>query len=275
MIKFSIAVFLLICCTLTNYAQPVLKKIWQTDTVLPVPESILIDHEKQQLYVSLIGPGNASAVDGNGSIGIIDLNGKIVTASWAKDLNSPKGMGIHNDRLYVADLKEVAIIDLKTGNTLKKIQFPAAGMLNDVAIDKNGLIYISDSKGGKIYSLNNDTPSIFLDSLVNPNGLLAADDLLYFLDSGSLFNIDKAKHITKIASGMKKSTDGLQQFGNDFLVSCWIGAIYYVQENGRVNKLIDTENEQINTADFAFDNERKVLYLPTFFKNHVAAFKVE
>lgn len=275
MIKFVIAVLLLTYCSLTNYAQPVLTKKWQTDTILPIPESILIDHKHKQLYVSLIGTGNPSAVDGNGSIGILDLNGKIITTEWAKGLNSPKGMGIHDGRLYVADLKEVAVIDLKTGNILRKIQFPAAGMLNDVSIDRDGLIYISDSKGGKIYSLIDQTPSIFLDSLVNPNGLLAVDDHLYFLDSGSLFNIDKTKQITKIASGMKKSTDGLQQFGNDFFVSCWIGAIYHVQKDGKVHKLIDTENEQINTADFAFDQEQKVLYLPTFFKNHVAAFKVE
>lgn len=275
MVKFVITVLLLSCCCLTNYAQPVLKKKWQTDTILSVPESILLDQQHKQLYVSLIGTGNPSAVDGNGSIGILDLNGKIITTEWAKGLNSPKGMGIHGSLLYVADLKEVAIIDLKTGNILKKIQFPAAGMLNDISIDKNGLIYISDSKGGKIYSLMDQTPSIFLDSLINPNGLLAVDDHLYFLDSGSLFSIDRAKHITKIASGMKKSTDGLQQFGNDFLVSCWIGAIYHVQKNGKVDKLIDTESEQINTADFAFDSEQGVLYLPTFFKNYVAAFKVE
>lgn len=274
MIKSLVIAILLVSSHLSN-AQPALKKIWQTDTILPIPESVLIDHQKQQLYVSLIGAGDPAALDGNGCIGILDLNGKIIATNWASGLNSPKGMAVYNNRMYVADLKELAIIDLASGNVVDKIQFPEAGMLNDVTVDKKGQVYVSDSKGGKIYLLIDEKPSIFLDSLVNPNGTLAADEQLYFLDSGTLFKTDRDKRITKIATGMKKSTDGLQQYGADFLVSCWAGAIYHVQKNGNVTILMDTENEKINTADFAFDNDRKVLYLPTFFKNYVAAFKVE
>jgi len=74
---------------------------------------------------------------------------------------------------------------------------------------------------------------------------------------------------------MEKSTDGLQRYGHDFLVSCWAGAIYHVTEKGKVSLLMDTRSEKINTADFAFDNKTQMMYLPTFFNKQVIAYKVK
>lgn len=256
------------------FAQPTLSKLWQTDH-LEVPESVLIAKESNNLYISLIGPGDHTTVDGNGSIAKLDLNGKIIDRQWITGLNSPKGLGEYKDRLYVADLKELIIIDIPTKKILKKIAVPEAGMFNDVTVDHQGNVYVSDSKGGKIYLYANGKLSPFLDQLVNPNGLLTADNGLYFLDSGSLFFLDKNKEVNKLADGMEKSTDGLQKDGDNFLVSAWIGVLYYIDENKKVTPLIDSRSEKTNTADFAFDSQSRILYLPTFFKNHISAYRVQ
>ncbi|MGK9125296.1 ATP-binding protein [Olivibacter sp. SA151] len=255
-------------------AQPALKKLWQTDH-LDVPESVLIAEESNTLYASLIGPGNHTATDGNGSIAKLDRNGKIINAQWITGLNSPKGLGEFKDKLYVADLKELVIIDIPDNKVLKKIEIPQVGMLNDITIDPHGIVYVSDSKGGKIYCYKNGKVEVFLDGLVNPNGLFAADNGLYFLDSGSLFYLNKNKQADKIAEGMEKSTDGLQKDGDNFLVNAWIGVLYYVTKDGKVTTLLDTKAEKMNTADFAFDRASRQLYLPTFFKNQIIAYQVQ
>jgi len=255
-------------------AQPTLTKLWQTDS-LNVPESVLLHKENNTLYVSLIGSGDAAAQDGNGTIAKLDLKGDIVQKDWAVGLNSPKGLGKYKSQLYVADLKELVIVSIKSGEVVNKIPFPEAGMLNDVTVDSRGNVYVSDSKGGRIYKVSNGKASIYLDKLSNPNGLLADGSDLYFLDSGVLYKTTDGKQVVKIAEGMEKSTDGLQMYDNNFLVSCWAGMIYFVREDGKITTLLDTRAEKINTADFAFDNQSHTMYLPTFFKNYVAAYKVE
>ncbi|GAA4779220.1 ATP/GTP-binding protein [Olivibacter ginsenosidimutans] len=256
------------------YAQPKLKKVWETDE-LPVPESVLLDQKTNTLYVSLIGEGDAAALDGNGGIAKLDLNGKIIQKDWAKGLNSPKGLGLFQDKLYVADLKELVIINTKNGKIIQRLPFPEAGMLNDVTVDAQGNVFVSDSKGGTIYQVAQGKAHVFLAHLVNPNGVLADGSDLYFLDSGTLYKANQTQQVSKIAEGMEKSTDGLQHYGNDFLVSCWAGVLYHVPKDGAVHMLLDTRKEKINTADFTFDNQSHMLYLPTFFKNCVIAYKIE
>lgn len=269
---FSLVCFLLVSTYL--FAQPSLTERWRTEH-LDVPESVLITKGSSMLYASLIGPGDHTSVDGNGSIALLDKQGKILDKQWVSGLNAPKGIGRYKDKLYVADLKELVIIDIPNKKIAKKVSVPAAGMLNDVTVDQQGNVYISDSKGGKIYSYKNGNLTVFLGDLINPNGLLADKNGLYFLDSGSLFLLDSKKKVSQIAEGMDRSTDGLQRDGDNFIVSAWVGMLYYVTKDGQVTTLLDSKAEKMNTADFAFDSESRLLYLPTFFKNQIIAYQFQ
>jgi len=180
-----------------SQAQPKLQRQWETDT-LQVPESVLLNLKTQTLYVSLIGPGNTSALDGNGSIAIVDLKGNTVQPQWATGLDSPKGLGLYGDELYVADMKTLVTLSMKDGQIINRLEFPSAGMLNDVTVDQKGNVFVSDSKGGVIYQVTNGKPSIFLNNLRNPNGILADGKDFYYLDSGTLFRVDSQKKITKL-----------------------------------------------------------------------------
>ncbi|QNL48557.1 SMP-30/gluconolactonase/LRE family protein [Olivibacter sp. SDN3] len=271
---FIIAFFFLVASYLSN-AQTKLTKVWETDTLLPVPESVLLKEDEQALYVSLIGKGDASAADNNGSIAKLDMDGNIQAQDWISGLNSPKGMALHNTYLYVADLQELVVIDIESETIVNKIAMPEVGMFNDVTASSNGTIYVSDSKGGKIYVLKDDKLTVFLDGLTNPNGVLAEGISFYFVDSGALYEVTTDKKINKLADGMEKSTDGLQKDEENFLISCWAGLIYYVTPDGKVEELKDSRIEKMNTADFAFSSRTRTLFVPTFFKNKVIAYKLE
>ncbi|HEY4335294.1 MAG TPA: ATP/GTP-binding protein, partial [Puia sp.] len=81
-------------CMLQNsvHAQHQLVKLWETDSVLKVPESVLYSPEDKLLYNSNID-GQPNEKDGKGSIGKTALDGKIIKVDWVTGLNAPKGLG--------------------------------------------------------------------------------------------------------------------------------------------------------------------------------------
>lgn len=254
-------------------AQRQLQEVWQTDTVLNVPESVLYDAQQQILFVSLIGGIPGINKEGRGCIGKLGLDGRIIDTNWVRGLNAPKGMGKYRNLLYVADANEVAVIDIRKAVIIKKIPVEGAVFLNDITIDPMGIVYVSDSRLNKIHRIEKDVVTLYLDNVENCNGLLAVEEDLYALSAGSLLKIDTKKKMEKLASGMDRSTDGLVQLSADeFIVSCWNGIIYDVFTNGKVTMLRDFRGEKTNTADLGYHPRTKTLYVPTFWKKKVMAF---
>lgn len=258
----------------TAIAQHSLQKLWQTDQVLAIPESVLYDEQQQVLYVSLIdGEGNVK--DGKGGVAKLTPQGKMIDTAWITGLNAPKGLGKYGNKLYVADLDEVVVIDIARGAVLRKIPVPGTVFLNDITVDSKGVVYVSDTRKNKVFRIENDEPSLYIDEVQGPNGLLAVDEDLYVLASGSLVKYDAQKKPTVLASGMEKSTDGLVMTApGTFIASAWVGVIYYLQPNQAPQTLIDTRAAQKNTADIAYNAGKHILYVPTFNGKSVDAYLV-
>lgn len=72
-----------------------------------------------------------------------------------------------------------------------------------------------------------------------------------------------------------KTADGILRYGDDYLISCWHGEVYYVKPNGKVWKLIDSKNPQVNTADFGYIPQTKTVLIPNFYKNTVTAYTIK
>lgn len=260
----------------TSFAQHSLTRLWETDTLLKVPESVLFDAGNKVLYVSNIDGTDPWGNDGKGSIGKVGLDGKIIAAEWVTGLSAPKGMGLYKNKLYVADLTNIVVIDQQKGTIDKTIPVEGAGGLNDISISIDGIIWVSDSKEKKIYKIENDHPSVYLENLKGPNGVLMRGKDLYIVDAGGFYKVNEDKTLTMIAEGMEGGTDGIENIaGNDFLVSCWQGAIWFISEKGEKQLLLDTKGENKNTADIGYDPETKTVYVPTFWKNTVVAYHVE
>lgn len=266
---------LMLVLTTTSRAQSKLIEVWRTDSVLNVPESVLYDASQQLLFVSLIGGNPNINKDGKGSIAKLSLTGKIIDTNWVKGFQAPKGMGRFQNKLYVADANEVAVIDIAKGVITKRIPVEGAVFLNDITIDRRGIVYVSDSRLNKIHRIEKDQVSLYMDQVNNANGLLAVGEDLYALSAGSLLKISPDKQVITIAGGMDKSTDGLVQLSEDeFIVSCWNGVIYHVSGNGKVIMLADYRSQKINTADLGYYGKGKTLYVPTFWKKSVIAYSV-
>jgi hypothetical protein len=260
----------------TSFAQPSLEKLWETDSVLKVPESVLFDGGNKVLYVANIEGKDPWAKDGAGSIGKIGLDGKLISAEWVSGLNAPKGMGLYQEKLYVADLTSIIVIDVKTREIINTIQVAGAEGLNDVSEGEDGVIWVSDSKGKKIYRVENGNAAVYLVNLKGPNGVLIRGRDFYILDAGGFYKVNDDKTLTKIADGMEGGTDGIENVsGDSFLVSCWQGVVWHINEQGEKHLLLDTRGEKKNTADIGFDPATRTVYIPTFWRNTVVAYRVK
>ncbi|MBC7874659.1 MAG: ATP/GTP-binding protein [Ferruginibacter sp.] len=274
--RYLLLLFILFCSVTINAQGHQLIKKWESDTLFKVPESVLFDGKSNVLYVTNIDGTDPWARDGKGSIGQLSLDGKTIIVDWVTGLNAPKGMGLYNDKLYVADLTGLVVIDVASASIVKTITPENAVGLNDVTIDKDGVIYVSDSRGKKLFRFVDEKPELFLDSLKGPNGVLSHGKDLYLLDAGTMYKVGSDKSLTKITDGMEGGTDGIENVkGNEFIISCWAGVIWYVKEDGTKEKLLDTREQKKNTADIGFDPKTKTVYVPTFWKNSVVAYEVK
>jgi sugar lactone lactonase YvrE len=166
-------------------AQQVLRtkinKLWETLTDLKNPESVAYAPKQNVLFVSNVN-GKPDQKDQNGFISKVSpSNGSIIELKWVTRLNAPKGIAISNNntRLYVSDITDLVEIDIASAKIIKHFNAPGSSFLNDVVVDNQGNIYVSDTGTNTIYKLDanlgNSTSSlqVWLQSpqLNGPNGL--------------------------------------------------------------------------------------------------------
>jgi hypothetical protein len=254
--------------------QPSLQKLWETDTIIAVPESVLPDPANHILYISLID-GGPWDVDGKGGVGRLSPDGKQYNGTWITGLNAPKGMGRYGNRLYVADISNVVVIDIAKGTIIKKIPVPGEIGLNDITVDDNGVVYVSDSKSGKVYRIANDIPSLYMENLEGANGLKASGKNLYILARKQVLLADPSKNL-KVLTDLPNGGDGVEEVGNgDLIVSEWVGNVFYVYADGRKVQMLDRKPEKKNTADIWYDQKTKTLYVPGFFGKTITAYRLK
>jgi hypothetical protein len=259
----------------TEVKAPTLTKKWESDTLLTTCESVLYDKTNDVLYVADIA-GDPEGKDGVGYISKLGLDGKIVDAQWVKGLNAPKGMGISNGKLYVADITDLVEIDIATGAVSKKYPIEGSQFLNDVTVDGAGKVYVSDSNTGNVHVLENGAVSTYVSGVNGVNGLLADGDtfLVASFSGGTLNTLDGSKQVVLKADSVENA-DGIEAVGDGgYLVSSWNGKVTYVAADGTTTKLLDTTADEVSAADIEYIPEKKLLLVPTFFKNKVVAYEL-
>ncbi len=185
---------LLLVTTLVSMASAVqIEKVWESEASLKVPESVYLDNKQKLLYVANIN-GKPTAKDGNGFISILDLEGKVKTLKFSQGFDAPKGMDIHDDKLYVSDIDTLRVVDLSSGKIVQNYKINEAKFLNDVVVSDDGTIYVSDfsEKNKAIYKIANGKILKWLDDKQllgqRPNGLwLEEKGLVIGTKGGSIF----------------------------------------------------------------------------------------
>jgi hypothetical protein len=271
--KLFLAALLIGFSAIQAQAQHTVQKLWETDTLLNIPESAL--PHKDILYVSLID-GPAWTADGKGGVAQMSKTGKIINTNWITGLNAPKGLAIVGDMLYVADLDQVVAISISKNKIDHTIKLPGATGLNDATADKNGVVYVTDSRQGLVFKVQDKTASVYMDNLPGINGIKAIGDKLYILSGKALNVADADKKLTKLCA-LPNNGDGLEPVGNgDFLVTLWDGYLYYVNTaKGTADLLLDTHTTNKKTADIGYDPATRIIYIPSFLGKSLSAYQLK
>ncbi len=255
-----------------------LELIWESDTAVRTPESVLLDRKRDILYVSNINEGPWEP-DGNGFISKMDKNGKIIDLKWIEGISAPKGMGISGNSLFIADISELIEADINTGEIVNRIEVEGNPQLNDITVGGKGEVYVSGSGSNKIYKLENGDLSVVFegDEGERFNGLYWEKDRILLITSASsqFKEIPWVSMEARVISENMGHGDAICPVGDGgYITTSWAGAVFYVSEDGEVTKLLDTEMLKENAADADFCIDEQILYLPTFFKNQVKAYKL-
>lgn len=259
---------------------------WETAATFLTPESVLHDPARGVLYVTSFDNQYEQRAEPTGYVSRLGLDGTVLDARWIAGLHAPCGMAIRGDRLFVAVREGVAEIDVPRGVVATLHPIPEAVFLNDVAVDAQGRIYVSDTRPSlappavSVWRIAGEelTPWLVDPRVGRANGLLVAgNELLVGSTQGcSLMAIDLETRAVRTVTGLGAGVvDGLRSDGRGgVLVSLWEGQLMHLDAGGRLTELMDLLPERRNTADFEYLPERRLLLVPTFVANTVAAWEL-
>lgn len=264
--------------------------LWQLDG-FSTPESVLHDPQAGVLYVSSMEGGGYDK-DGKGFISRVDLAGTMLERDWITGLNAPRGMGLVDRRLYVADIDRLLEIDVDSGRILNRYDIKGAIFLNDVAVSATGEVYVSDTETNRIHRLREQQVSTWLEgpALDHPNGLLVEGTRLLIGSWGTWMDPDApSPHLGRmlyvplvdnppapqdlLGADPIGNLDGVQASGDGtWLVSDWVaGKVYHLHGDGSRHVLVDAGQ---GTADIAYIRERRLLLVPLMKQDALAAYQL-
>jgi DNA-binding beta-propeller fold protein YncE len=256
-----------------------LKLIFQTDAVFRHPESAVYDPLTDCFYVSNMNKDTPEDSLFTDFISKISPTGEVLELHWLTGLSSPTGMIWQDGSLMVVERNGIAHIDVAARKIVQRIPISAKGFLNDIAKGDDETYYVSEtSDAGRIYQIKNNEVSVFLeDSLFSkPNGLLVSNRRLLIGVNGdhTLKFIDlqtrQILHSIYLGPG---NIDGIQELGDDFLVSHFMGALYKIDTAGVVETLLNTRDEDVFIADFCYQPNQKLIVIPSLRTNVVYGFE--
>lgn len=256
-------------------------KIREIDSVLKAPESVAYDAIRNCLYIS-----NYNKYPRNGMmynedyITKADLDGNILETVFVNGLTCPTGICVLKNRLYIVERFGLVVYDLQLDKVENRYRINDTRFLNDVTVDPEGTVYISDSDSDVIYRIKNGKLERWLnrEEINKTNGILI--DGINLLAGVNADNSLKAVNIndmtiTRIATLPPGIIDGIKKCGDDYLVSIYEGNLYLVSKSGEVTELLNTRSEQIFCADFEYIDEMNLLIVPALKNNKLFIYKYD
>jgi sugar lactone lactonase YvrE len=281
--------------------------IWETLPNLRTPESVVYYLPENTLFVSNIN-GEPTEKDQNGFITKVSFdNGNISQLNWIEGLNAPKGMAISDNKLYISDINELVEADIRSGQIINRYNAPDSAFLNDVAVDNQGIVYVSDTGTNSIYRLEHESTSnrnttdsslppsplelwLKSDELNGPNGLYVDNDKnkLIVASFGNMSNPGGSIKVVDIINqtvndlGNEEASpygglDGIESGStrSHYYVSDWpAGKVYLVNSNGTgYEDLLDLKTQ--GTADIEFIADENILVIPLMQDNKLVSYRIQ
>ncbi len=260
-----------------------------TTSAFDAPDQCTWHPQSKSWFVSNLGGGISLEKDGYGWISRLDEKGIVITPFWMglnEGMHAPSGMIANEKYLFVCDRDGVHQIDIAKQKITNFYPIPQGQFINDIALAKNGDLYVSDFFANRIYRLPNKSrlAEIWLETnrLEAPDGLYIDGDELIVASWGILsekgtFNTSKKGDLLKIDLNTKKieviakevgNLEGITKAENDYYLTDWAsGKLLKVQaQSGVVTELLSGLK---NPTDPDYAKELGVLSFPQHTSNQV------
>jgi len=260
--------------------------------VYDAPDQAVWDSVSRSWYVSNLGGGISLARDGVGWIVKLDESGDVIDPRWVENLDAPSGMVVAGDLLYVVDRDGLYAINIASAEIEHFYAVSEPDFLNDVAIDADGILYMSDFNAQRIYRIDpvSRNVEIFIESekLDTPDGLYVDGDKLIVATwgpivdpatwatsrPGTVLSIDlKTRQIDfYLKDGMGVGNlEGIAKVGDDFYITDWLsGRLLRVHKEGFEVILSGLQNP----TDPNYSTELGILAIPEHSTNGVLFLKL-
>jgi hypothetical protein len=255
------------------------------DVGFDTPAAVIYDPAEDVYLVSNVG-GAFGASDANGFVSRLSPDGEVQELRWiqpaqpGRELNSPQGMAIRGDSLFIGDLDCVRIHHRVTGEDLGYTCLDGVTHITDVDVGPEGSIFVVDSG----LDLSGPEPSptgtdavyrIVLaagqqgstlarsEDLGHPRGIAVGSRGIFVSTSGSgeIFRLTPDGQRTNLFPTSGRHLDGIAFMADGgFAFSSWSDeAIYLVTGTGDVVRLLEGLSQP---GGLAFDASRNRLVVP-------------
>lgn len=261
--------------------------LWQVSE-LPAPESAVYDPASGNIYVSIIDGGPLEK-NGTGRIAVISASGELKNPALVSGLHSPKGLALHDGRLYVADIDELVVIDVAAAEVVARHIGEEAQFLNDVAADADGNVYVSDMLANRLYRLNGGEFRVWNEDpeLEFPNGVFVDGDQLLLgtwgpITEGFATSAPGRLRVLDPVTGTITDLPGTDRIGNldgverladgRLVVTDWmVGKVFVVETDGTTTEVLDLGQ---GAADLGVIADRNILFIPHMVENRLDAYQL-
>jgi len=249
------------------------------------PESAVFDAEDNVWWVGSLGQ-EFGGEEQRAFITELNADGSVATERFIEVDGDILGVAADTDNIYAARGSDLLIIK-KSDASLTTIPIDGAMLLNDVTL-ADSTVYVSDTFGNRVYSYTEGSDPVLVSedqALMLPNGVIVDDGTVLVgtvgefppnpENPGHLYTLDRSGVATQVGD-YAGFVDGIEKFGDDYLISDASGKLVKVSPEGRAEVLIDLAAAPYNfdgINDLGFRAETKTIFIPVL--NESKLYKVQ
>lgn len=261
---------------------PQANELWRTDHV-DRPEAVHVPHGSDWAYIgNQSGAGEETDPPGQGYVSRLNLVTGAWQARWSDGFDDPLGIVSQGDRLYMVDAgRHVIALDMDSGDELERWTLEIDNIfLNDIAIDPDGRIWVTDTRGGRVFGLVEGSWRLLFegDPFTGANGIEYVDGWIYVVCSsgvGNLIRVQPDTLATTVLLEGEGSLDGVVTDGRGGLVlSDLRGRLLHWSETSGLTVLDGYKDEEIMLNSIGGTPDGRFIFAPHWSSSRLSAYEI-
>ena len=261
---------------------PQSEQIWRTDNAAR-PEAVHVPADGVWAYIgNQAGEGEETDPPGESYVSRLNLRTGAYEDRWAEGFDGPLGIVTQGDTLFMVENgHSIVALHRETAQEIGRWSGPEGErFLNDVGIDPQGRLWVTDTRGDALLILHNGEWEIAFEGgpFDGANGVEYVDGWIYVVCSsgvGNLIRIDPDTRAYEVLVTGEGSLDGVVTDGRGGLVLSDIpGRLLHWSEATGLAVLDDFADEEIMLNSIGGTPDGNYIFAPHWRESQVSAFRM-